>query len=71
MNYNKNSVCRKCGGNHISTNYNSQRDSMVRKCITCGYSWDENPLDSSGGIEIITGEGEVIKVTPYVKGEQK
>lgn len=41
---------RKCGSNHIHTRFVSEgvpRETMRRRCVGCGYSWDEAPLDAA------------------------
>lgn len=37
--------CRKCGSDAVKTEYNYVHDHLSRVCGTCGYRWNDLPLD--------------------------
>lgn len=39
----ENTKCSKCWADYITTRYESGR--MKRRCVRCGYSWEEWPMD--------------------------
>jgi hypothetical protein len=40
-------TCCKCGGHNIyGPIYNSKNDSLDYRCATCGFSWENEPLDA-------------------------
>ena len=45
MEYSATRKCPKCGGPAVTSKYNSELDVIVKKCLRCSYSWDEQPLD--------------------------
>lgn len=49
-------ACPKCSSNNLLLNYDRDRDKVIRKCMRCSATWEEEPLDkatatsSSGGL---------------------
>lgn len=37
--------CTKCGNENSTCGYDSVRDLLQKKCLRCGYTWEEFPLD--------------------------
>jgi hypothetical protein len=44
LKFDLNRHCPKCGGNAMVT-YDKPSGDLHRICETCGYSWNERPLD--------------------------
>lgn len=44
--YNAYSPCPKCRNSEISVRHNAVLNLMERRCVICGYKWDELPKDA-------------------------
>ena len=46
--------CPKCGVSVVASKYRKDVDMMRRVCATCGYEWNELPLDRASRMEFET-----------------